>query len=108
MLTGISSKLKLSQPEYKGQGIYTVTDLNTGVVLQLDSTNRGDAQMITAAYGVRYAGVVSRNAMGTRDGAIAGDISTPIVHPQVIDLGDLDATLKRKMAEQEQGHEQIS
>ena len=45
-----------------GNGLFTLTDLNTGVVLNLDVRNSGDREMIRAAGQARIAGTVAEAA----------------------------------------------
>ena len=46
---------------YAGRGRFLITDINTGLTIEANTTNQADRQMVAAAMGVRLAGVVTRN-----------------------------------------------
>lgn len=75
-------------------GHLLATDLNTGMTRQLDLGNQADAQLAAGAIAIRYAGTIARLAARTRQGNVSGDIDTPIIQPQQIDLDSLSHLLE--------------
>lgn len=64
-----------------GKGLYTLTNPNTGQVLEIDMKREPDRQMVAAMNTVQFAGVLAREARKAPD---AASIST--IRPQIIDL----------------------
>ena len=77
-----------------------MTDLNTGVTLELNSKNSGDAQMIQGAIAIRYAGVVASHSTQTM-GTVDARVETPMIIPQQVDVSSLETGLKQQIREQE-------
>jgi hypothetical protein len=71
------------------------TDLNTGLTRLLDTSNPADAQLAAGAIAIRYAGTIARLAAKTNDGDVTGNIDTPIIHPQIVDLESLTHLLEQ-------------
>jgi hypothetical protein len=67
---------------YEGKGIVTLTDLNTGLTVRLDTRNEADRQMIAGAMALRLGGVVSRNARMAKENA--SGVAMVGTHPAVI------------------------
>lgn len=53
--------------EYVSKGVYSMTDINTGITLMLDTRNEPDRLMIQTAGAVRHVGVLASHAERSND-----------------------------------------
>lgn len=71
------------------------TDLNTGQTRLLDVNNEADPQLAAGAIAIRYATTIARLAARTEQGGVSGNIDTPVIFPQVVDLDSLKHLLEQ-------------
>lgn len=65
--------------QYIGNGKYSLTDINDGSTLFLDTRNEADRQKIQGAMNARYAGVIAEKAQHADDAASLSVIRSPII-----------------------------
>lgn len=75
------------------------TDLNTGQTRILDVGNEADPQLAAGAIAIRYATTIARLASRTEQGGVSGNIDTPIIHPQIVDLDSLKHLLEQNRSD---------
>lgn len=78
--------------QYIGNGKYSLTDINDGSTLFLDTRNEADRQKIQGAMNARYAGVIAEKAQKADDAASLAVIRSPIIleGKDIVDLVRLE------------------
>lgn len=78
--------------QYIGGGKYSLTDINDGSTLFLDTRNEADRQKIQGAMNARYAGVIAEKAQNADDAASLAVIRSPIIleGKDIVDLVRLE------------------
>jgi hypothetical protein len=78
--------------QYIGNGKYSLTDINDGSTLFLDTRNEADRQKIQGAMNARYAGVIAEKAQRADDPASMSVIHSPIIleGKDIVDLVRLE------------------
>lgn len=78
--------------QYIGNGKYSLTDINDGSTLFLDTRNEADRQKIQGAMNARYAGVIAEKAQKADDAAGLAVIRSPIIleGKDIVDLVRLE------------------
>jgi len=77
--------------QYNGSGKYTLTDINAGITLQLDTRNKAEAQMVAGAIAIRQSYVLATAAARSDDnGQSIAAIRPEVVQPVIVDIDELN------------------